>query len=409
MSAAAFAPRGESRGEMPANLSLSVYSELGAIESEWRSFEQVAACTPFQTFDWLAAWHRHIGLREGIRPAIAVARFAGGEIAFLLALCVTPKRWARRLCWLGQQAGDYNAPLLAHDFSQRVPPERFRAVWEELCERLQHDPLFRHDWIELEKMPETIGAQPNPFTYLDVRRNASSAHLMQLGGDWQEFYLAKRSSATRRHDRAKRRRISEHGEIRFLTSVDPEDARHTLETLMRQKSRSLARKGIADMFGPPGRREFFFDLATDPKTRHLVHIARSQVGTICAATNFGIVFGDCYYHVLASYNEESELSRYGPGALHLRELLKYAIGLGLKRFDFTIGDERYKLEWSDTELTLYDHVAAATWRGWPACRFSIVRRRIKRSIKQTPWALRLFSRLRAALGSRVPYGSVLAR
>ena len=117
---------------------------------------------------------------------------------------------------------------------------------------------------------------------------------------------------------------------------------------MEQKSRSLARKGIADIFARPGHREFFLDLASNPQTRHLFHISRVEIGGACAAANFGIVFGDCYYHVLASY-DGSDVSHYGPGALHLRELMAHAISMGLKRFDFTIGDEPYKLEWSDTD------------------------------------------------------------
>jgi CelD/BcsL family acetyltransferase involved in cellulose biosynthesis len=123
---------------------------------------------------------------------------------------------------------------------------------------------------------------------------------------------------------------------------------------MEQKGRALARKGVADIFAPPGHREFFLDLASDPKTSHLVHISRIEIGDVCAAANFGIVFGDRYYHVLASY-VDSEVAHYGPGALHLRELLAYAIKHGLKCFDFTIGDEQYKLDWCDTVLKLYDY------------------------------------------------------
>src|SRR5262249_61731898 len=111
----------------------------------------------------------------------------------------------RRLCWLGQDLSDYNAPLLACDFSERVTAERFREIWRELRTKLQQDPLFRHDWIALEKMPQAVGEQRNPFTRVDVCLNASGAHLTQLGGDWEKFYSAKRSSATRRRDRAKRR------------------------------------------------------------------------------------------------------------------------------------------------------------------------------------------------------------
>jgi CelD/BcsL family acetyltransferase involved in cellulose biosynthesis len=396
---AALAERSESRREAPQDLSLRLYSDLDAAEAEWRRFEEVADCTVFQTFDWLATWHRHIGLRAGVQPAVAVGRFGGGETAFLLPLGVAPHGPARRLCWLGQELCDYNAPLIARDFSARVTADRFLAAWTQLCQRLQRDPLFRHDWIELEKMPETLGAQRNPFTYLDVSLNASGAHLTQLGGDWEKFYAAKRSSATRRRDRAKRRHISQYGDIRFVTTTDVEHVRCTLETLIQQKSRALARRGVADMFARPGWRDFFFDLATNPKTRHLVHIARLEVGAGTAAANFGIMFGGCYYHVLASYCEESDVARFGPGGLHLRELLEYAIGRGLRRFDFTIGDERYKLEWCDTELKLYDYAAAATWRGWPACQASITRRRLKRFIKQTPWAWHAVSRARAALGA----------
>ena len=84
------------------------------------------------------------------------------------------------------------------------------------------------------------------------------------------------------------------------------------------------------------------------------HISRVEVGDTWAAANFAIVFGDCYYHVLASYEDDAAVSHYGPGALHLRELLAHAIKLGLRRFDFTIGDEPYKDEWSDTSIKLYD-------------------------------------------------------
>ena len=71
---------------------------------------------------------------------------------------------------------------------------------------------------------------------------------------------------------------------------------------------------------------FFSTSASNPKTRHLIHISRVEIGDVCAAANLGIVFGDCYYHVLASY-VDSEVAHYGPGALHLRELMAHAIKL----------------------------------------------------------------------------------
>ena len=378
-------------------LDLAIYDDLAAVEADWRQFERSANCTVFQAFDWLALWQRHIGRRQDASPAIVVGCRAEGEPLFLIPLAVVPGI-ARRLIFLGHDLCDYNAPLLAPEFSAQMTPEEFGHLWREICRLLQRRPQHRHDIIELTKMPETIGTQPNPFVGLDVELNPSGAHLARLTGSWDEFYRAKRSSETRRRDRTKLKRLAEFGEVRLVTPDEPADITRTLQALVEQKTKQFARMGVANIFARPGCLDFFLDLATNPQTRHLVHVSRLDVGSTWAAINLGLTDRDCYYHVLASY-DEGEVSRFGPGAAHLRELMRRAIGLGLRRFDFTIGDERYKLEWSDTAVTLYDHMAATTARGRPVVFLSLAFRRLKRFIKQNPVLWRGFSLLRAVLGS----------
>jgi CelD/BcsL family acetyltransferase involved in cellulose biosynthesis len=398
------APRGTERASAaPAPLDVSIHDNFDSVEALWRRFERTADCTPYQTFEWLSAWQRHVGVRNGARAVIVAASFADGEPAFLLPLAVELSGFARRLCWLGQDLNDYNAPLLARDFARRVTPERFVAAWREARVRIQRQPALRHHWIELEKMPPEVGGQANPFCHLAVALNPSGAHAASLGSDWKQFYWDKRSSATRRRDRIKRKHMSAFGEVSFVTEADPPDIARTLQTLMQQKTRQFTQRGIGDMFAQPGWREFFLDVAVNPTTRSMLHVSRVQIGEVCAAANLGLVFGGTYYHMLASY-DDGELSRYGPGALHLRELLAYAIGRGLRRFDFTIGDEPYKREWSDSAVTLWDYRAVAAWRGWPAFCGSALARPIKRFIKQTPWAWRTVSRARALLARVLQVG-----
>jgi len=95
------------------------------------------------------------------------------------------------------------------------------------------------------------------------------------------------------------------------------------------------------------------------------------------------------------------VSRFGPGAAHLLDLLHLAIDRGFRIFDFTIGDERYKRDWCDTELKLYDFIAAATWRGALVALPMLAAQRLKRRIKQTPVVWNLFSAGRALFGSLV--------
>ncbi len=401
-SAAGQEPRAAAASRAPVAasvLTFELYTDLAAAESLWRAFEADAESTPFQFFDWLSAWHRHIGTVQGTQPVIVVARLDSGAVAMLLPFAVEQRGATRSLRWLGQDLCDYNAPMLVRDFSQRVTGAAFRDFWNALLGELRCDPALRIDWIDFEKMPGTVGVQSNPFIHLGLTPNANSAHIAQLGGDWETYYRERRSSATRRRDRAKRKRLAEFGEIRFVTASDPAEIRQTLGVLMQQKSRSFARKGIPDIFARPGHRDFFLDVASGEATRRFAHVSRVEIGADYAATNFALIAGDCYYHILASYCD-GPLMRYGPGALHLRDLLGYAIGRGLRRFDFTIGDEQYKLEWSDLRLALFDYSTGVTPRGWLACLGARGRLRIKRIIKQSPMLWKTAVWMRASFRSR---------
>jgi CelD/BcsL family acetyltransferase involved in cellulose biosynthesis len=379
-------------------IDLAIHHGLDSVEADWRQFEPSADCGVFQTFDWLAAWCRHVGPLMGTQPAVVVGRRADGAVLFILPLAVTGGA-LRRLSWLGSELCDYNGPIVARDFAAQLTPARFHDLWWTIRSRLQSDPKTRFDLVELTKMPERIGTQANPMLALSAMPNPSNAYVTNLFGTWDAFYLEKRSSATRRRDRSKLKRLNEFGAVRFVTPQDQDEIARTIATLMEQKARSFARMGVSNIFARPGWSAFFADVARNPQTRDLVHVSRLDIGPNWAAINLGLVYRESYYHVLASH-DDGEPSRYGPGVAHLRELMRFAIERGLKHFDFTIGDERYKSEWSDRTVALYDHVAAASARGWVAVAVIRAGGRVKRFIKQNQALWSLFSRARAALGGK---------
>ncbi len=382
------------------DIRIAVYEDLAAIEQDWRAFERQADCTVFQSFDWLSTWQRHIGARHGVRPALVVAYDASGAILCVLPLAVCSAGLARELTWLGSELCDYNAALLAPGFSDRFDRARFLALWTEITKLVQANPQLHYDTIILTKMPEQVGAQANPMRHLGGTINPSGAYLTHLTGDWESFYTAKRSSATRRRDRTKRKKLSEIGEVRFVNPAVGSETLHTLDTLMEQKAQSFTHMGVGNLFAKSGHADFYRALATDPATRHLVHVSRLDVGNTPAAVNLGLIYRDCYYHLLASY-DGGEVSRFGPGAAHLHDLMHQAIDRGLRVFDFTIGDERYKRDWCDTELQLYDYIAATTWRGALIAIPLKAAKQVKRWIKQTPAVWNAFSAARAFIGSLV--------
>ena len=380
-------------GQHP-EIRLSFHDDLNKIEQDWRAFEQGADCTAFQTFDWLSTWQRHIGLREGIKPAIVIGR-QGGDILFILPLALAPGR-LRRVTWFGAFLSNSSAPLLAHDFAERITIAQFVGLWREI-ERLLRQNL-RHDLIALDKISETVGAQANPMLALELTPHANDAYLVHLTGSWDEFYAAKRSASWRKTDGKKRRRLAKQGEIAFTTATDRAEIERVIDALIEQKKSSYASLGVANMFEWPGYRDFFVDMATDSGRQGLVHVSSVSVGSTIVAASFGLTLHRNYDYVLAGY-AMGEYEASSPGTIHLQELMRYFIERGFNTFDFNIGDEPYKREWCDTETKFYDYVSPVTVSGWAGAIVSHASRVAKRFIKRNPSIWPVIRKARAMVGS----------
>lgn len=381
------------------HVELEVFGDLAAVAPLWRAFEDKADHTFFQTFAWLDAWQRHVGSPTATAPAIVTARHPDGTLLLVLPLAIQRRHGVRQLTFLGSDLCDYNAPLLHPDFAAMIGDGGFEALWTRIVALFRADPHFAFDVIDLAKMPERVGLQPNPLMVLGTEPNPSGAYLTSLSGTWDEFYAHKRSSATRKKERKQLRQLGEFGDIRFVDRLDGEERARTLDLLFEQKARSFARMGVRNIFTRPGYRELFTAFAMDACSRHLVHLSRLEVGPSIAAVSIGFTACSCYYLVLSSYEGGGEMARFGPGRAHLHELFRYAINGGVACFDFTIGDEPYKQDWSDARLTLRDHLSAATSRGAVAVSLITGFRKAKRTIKQNPMTWRLFSRARSLLGA----------
>jgi CelD/BcsL family acetyltransferase involved in cellulose biosynthesis len=376
-------------------MQLSITSNLAAIEHEWRRFEQHADCTPFQTFDWLSTWQRCIGSLAGVKPVIVTGHQCNGELLFILPLAIERAGFNRRCVFLGHTLCDYNAPLLAAEFPCMIGPPDFANWWHVIEVFLQKTQGYNYEVRLFDKMPERIGQQANPMLALSTTPNSDHAYGVYLGQDWEKLYAAKRSSATRSRDRTKHRRLADNGELRITTPDNPQERQSALKILFKQKGQFFAQHGVSNLFEQPGHSDFYLSIAT--KAGCLIHISRLEVGSKCVAANLGLQFRNRYYYVLASY-DDGPLSRFGPGVIHLQELMRYAISRGFSYFDFTIGDHAYKREWADEEVQLHDHIAAVGWLGLTAAAQTTLMPRVKRFVKNSPSLWQLARRCKSVVG-----------
>ncbi len=145
---------------VPGDIRLSVYEDLSAIERDWRDFETHADCTVFQSFDWLATWQRHIGVRTGVRPAIVVGRDA--RAAFCSCCRCRCARPALRASSPGsaRTCATTTRRCWRPDFAERFDRARFPvAVGRYHAVPAKQSRALQFDFINLTKMPAMVGAQ----------------------------------------------------------------------------------------------------------------------------------------------------------------------------------------------------------------------------------------------------------
>ncbi|MEQ9589170.1 MAG: GNAT family N-acetyltransferase [Parvibaculaceae bacterium] len=377
-----------------ASVLLSVHTEFSTVEAIWRQFEKTADCFAFQGFDFLETWYEHIGVRDNLEIQIVVAWDINAKPLMILPLGIETSGFVRSLTWLGKGVADYNAPLLAPGFTDRVAPGEFSRVWDDIVAALPS-----HDLIELMYQPAEIEGQANPFMELATELNASGAHMTKLGVDFDAYYKEKRNAKARSHLRNRRKKLEALGEIAFVQPDTKEELYLSIEKLVELKTASLNAMGAKNFLMQPGYESFYTSLATKLTNIGGVHVSHLEVGGEYVAGIWGLVHKQRFYYLLASYDGPAYGS-YKPGVQALVETMRWATEQGIKMFDFTVGDESYKSKWCEIHIDLHNHLAAQTFRGSIALLKTRWFLSAKRKIKQTPVLWDSFTKFRSRFLAR---------
>lgn len=376
--------------QAPLTLTITVHHDLESIRSDWEVFEKTALSTPFQSFAWLSNWYQHIGKPAGEEPVIVALRDDQGQLMMLLALSRVHTPVGHMLVDMGQPICDYHAPLYAPRFIEHLDADTMHEVW-----RFVMDALPDADLVSLAKQPEALGKTPNPMAWICTKPYFTpNAYQMSLTGydDWHDLLATKRSGKARSRMNGKRNKLAKLGDIEFRAVTDPVERAALAEKLLSMKTADLARTGKNSIFKDRRVRAFVKAVSSqeaenDSVVLHVLTCAGKEV-----AITYSLNWHHTMYYYIASY-ERGPYERSSPGALALCRVFEWCLEEGLSTFDFTIGDEAYKLEWSDRSTRLFCGTFAVTVKGHVGERLEAAKLSLKHTIKSSPIMYKVASRL----------------
>jgi CelD/BcsL family acetyltransferase involved in cellulose biosynthesis len=345
----------------------------------WEHLRQAAPTERlFLTPEWLETWCRHLGSGHPLVFGIE----DGGEV---IALAPIDRTWVGGLSVLrplGLGVSDYFDLLLPAD------GERRRAALATFADALvgrggAWDALdlrgIPAESPTVEELTDAAGARGMRHAVLP----GYSRPAIALEGTW-ETYLDTQPGRFRYNLRSRLRRLEQQGAVGFRTVSRPHDVRWAIVALTELHARRWHGQHTATIFSSSSSaRRFYAEAAQKYAERGMLDLTLLEVDGRPVAGSLGFVDGDTYYYYLPAW--EPELAPLAPSSLLLAHLVERAYGLGLRRFDFMLGDEPYKTRWSNEEReTVNLVVSAPTLRGQAAFAALVGTQRARRRARSSP-------------------------
>jgi CelD/BcsL family acetyltransferase involved in cellulose biosynthesis len=353
---------------------------MGQAKPYWRSLEDGLG-TPYQAYDFLKLWQRHVGSAAGVTPCIVVGFDASGRPLFLWPLGRRRLGPWQVVEFLGGKHANFNMALW-RGRTDRIEAADLRAVLARLAACA--------DLVRLCNQPLTWHGSSNPLALLPHQLAADSGFSGALSADFEALLRAHTDSATRRKMRKKTHALAALGAVTFEQAQIPQRIREVLDAFFQQKSERMRTLGIADAFAQASVHRFIEAAATErtPGGELLLELYALSLDDSVLATMGGIIGGDRFCAMFNSIASDSH-AVHSPGEQLLLQLVRRCCERGLNRFDLGIGEARYKNLFCGDAEPLFDSILPLTAKGWLPAQALRLLAAAKRAIKQRPplWAL----------------------
>lgn len=363
------------RRAAPAFAEIALYTDLAAAEPLWRRIEAApdSVLTPYQRFDLLAAWQRHVGSRNGITPLIAVCLDAAGAPLCLWPLGRRAVGGAAQAEFLGGKHANFNSPIWRREVAARIAPPDLQAVLRRLGEAA--------DALVLLNQPQSWDGLANPLALLPHGASADPAYHGALMADFDALLAARMSANKRKKLRNRERALTQHGAVTLRRAGSPQEVRAFLTAFHAQKAERMRELGVDDVFAEPGVADFIAEAACGEHP--VIEVYALYAGDVIAATTAGIVAGSRFSTMFNSIIR-NELAQASPGQLLLTRLIETLCGRGLQMFDLGVGEAHYKEIFCNEAEPLFDSFLALSPAGRLLAGANRALYAAKRTVKRTP-------------------------
>jgi len=373
-----------------------VFDDLSAAEPYWRMLQaQDAVSTPYQGFEFLNAWHRHTGSRQGVTPFVVVAVDSRERPLCLLPLGLHRVGPLRQVRFLGGKHANYNFGIWDRTAAAGTTAGELQII----LQRIAASP-YRPDLLTLYSQPRTWRGLDNPLLLLPHRPAPSNGACLIIDAPGQEVIEREVGAATRGRLRTKERKLQKLAGYRYFKATQSAEVDRLLDRFFALKAAHMAAQGLPNVFAQEGVAAFLRSACHqglgDGRPSVELHGLEGD-GELLAL--FGVLADDRSMSVMINTYTLSENAKHSPGLILILHLIQVCADRGIVSFDLGAGDASYKSWFCKQPVMLLDSVLAMTSLGRLSAIGLETASVLKREIKQTPVLWGAYCSLRKTFSS----------
>jgi CelD/BcsL family acetyltransferase involved in cellulose biosynthesis len=368
---------------------VDIISDLGKAEAVWRELEsRDVSYTPYQRFDFLAAWQRQVGEREGASTFIVVAGDAERRPLALLPLVSSRSCGVNVASFMGGKHATFNMALWDRDFAAGATEADMAALMAGIAEHSNADVLALH------QQPKSWSDLPNPLALLPHQPSANDCPVLVMEPGAEPSSLL--SNSFRRRLKGKERKLQP--KPRYYIATEDADITRLLDWFFQVKPLRMAEQKLPNVFAEPGVEEFVRSacLARLDGGGRAIDIHALDCDDEAIAIFAGVADGHRFSMMFNTYTMSGN-AKYSPGLILMRDIIDHYAARGYRALDLGIGSDDYKRLFCKNDEPIFDSFIALTARGRMAAAAMSGLNRAKRMVKHNPALLEMAQKLRGAL------------
>ena len=371
-----------------------VIENLSEAEPFWRLLQsQDAFSTPYQNFDFLAAWQRAVGARRGVLPFIVAAFDACGQPRCLLPFGLQKVGPLRVVSFLGGKHSNFNLPVW-----DRAAAAAASADDLEIIKQCVAASPHRPDVLTLDRQPQTWHGIDNPFLQWPRRPSNSASARLPIDGTGAEVVERAMSGATRSRLRGKQRKLQNLPGYRYVQASQPADVDRMLGRFFELKIAHMSAQGLPNVFADTEVQSFLRTSchAGLSEGRPAVELHALECDAELLAL-FGVLSDRQCLSVMVNTYTPSEHGRHSPGLILVMNLIEECARRGIASFDLGVGESQYKSWFCKEPIELFDTLLPLTPLGRLSTVFFDTASALKHQIRSTPALFNAYRSVRRVL------------